>query len=90
MNKLLQGDELERKAIDLGIDIQGPAITQSSSGRQRRADDSDLQRRVIEAERSKRESKLWMVALISSVASVISAVTAIIVVVTAATKNITG
>ena len=81
MKKLLQGEELEKRALELGIDIQGPAITQSSMGRHKRADDCELQRRVIEAERSNRESKLWMVALISSIASVISAATAIIAVV---------
>lgn len=80
MGKLLQGDELEARAVELGVDIQGPPITQSSSGRQRRADDHELQRRVAEAERSKRESRLWLVALISSIASVVSAATAIIAV----------
>lgn len=81
MSKLLQGDELEKKAIELGIDIQGSPITQSTMGRHKRADDNELQRRVIEAERSSRESKLWLIALVSSIASVISAATAIIVVV---------
>ena len=81
MSQLLQGDELEKRAIELGVDIQGAAITQSSMGRQRRADDSELQRRVIEAERSKRESRLWLIAVISSIASVISAATAIVAVI---------
>ena len=80
MKKLLQGDELEARALELGVDIQGSPITQSTSGRHRRADDHELQRRVAEAERSRRESKLWLVALISSIASVVSAVTAIIAV----------
>ncbi len=80
MSKLLQGEQLEKKALELGIDIQGSPITQSVSGRQRKADDHELQRRVIEAERSKRESKLWLIALISAIASVVSAATAIIVV----------
>jgi type IV secretory pathway component VirB8 len=40
-----------------------------------------LQRRVIEAERSHRESRLWLIAVISSIASVISAATAIVAVV---------
>ena len=80
MNKLLQGELLEERAIELGIDTQGSPITQSASGRQRKADDHELQRRVIEAERSQRESKLWLIALISSIASVISALTAIVVV----------
>jgi len=80
LSKLLQGDDLEKRAIELGIDIQGSAITQSSMGRHKRADDSELQRRILEAERSKRESKLWLIAVISSVASVISAITAIVAV----------
>ncbi len=82
MRKLLQGDELEKRAIELGIDIQGLPINQSSMGRQKRADDSELQRRVIEAERSIRESRIWVIALISSIASLVSAATAIIAVVT--------
>lgn len=81
MSKLLQGEELEKRAIELGIDIQGEAITRSSMGRQKRADDSELQRRVIEAERNNRESRLWLIAVISAIASAISATTAIIVVV---------
>ena len=81
MNKLLQGDDLERRAIELGIDIKGEAITQSSMGRKKRADDCELQRRIIEAERSNRESRLWLIAVISALASVISAATAIIAVV---------
>ena len=81
MKKLLQGDELEKRALELGVDIQGSAITQSSMGRQKRADDSELQRRVIETERSHRESRLWLIAVISSIASVISAATAIVAVV---------
>ncbi len=39
MAKLLQGDELEKRAIKLGVDIQGPPITQSVSGRHKKADD---------------------------------------------------
>jgi hypothetical protein len=81
LKRLLQGDELEKRALELGVDIQGSAITQSSMGRQKRADDSELQRRVIEAERSHRESRLWLIAVISSIASVISAATAIVAVV---------
>ncbi len=82
MAKLLQGDELEKRAIELGVDIQGSPITQSVSGRHKRADDCELQRRVIEAERSKRESKLWIIALASAVASIVSAITDLCVVLT--------
>ncbi len=78
MKKLLQGDNLENKARQLGVDTQGSPITQSSAGRQKRADDSELQRRVIEAERAIRESKLWQIAIIAAVAAVFSAITSLI------------
>ena len=78
MKKLLIGDELERRAKELGIDIQGDPITQSISGRRPRADDYELQRRVIETERSLRESKLWILALLAAIASIISAITALV------------
>jgi hypothetical protein len=80
MSKLLEGDALEKRAQQLGLDIQGDYITQSVSGRHKRAPDSELQRRVIEAERAIRENRLWWIALISALASVISAATAIIAV----------
>lgn len=76
MGRLLQGDELERRAQELGVDIQGEAITQSSSGRRRRADDAELQRRVLNAERSIRESRMWLLALLSAIASIVSALAA--------------
>ncbi|MDR3751514.1 MAG: hypothetical protein P4K94_08520 [Terracidiphilus sp.] len=74
--QLLQGQELEQRAQKLGIDIQGGLITASSSGRIQRASDDELQQRVIEAERANRESRLWLLALISALASVISALAA--------------
>lgn len=80
-NKLLEGEALEKRAIELGCDIQGSPITQSVSGRHKRADDAELQRRVIEAERSIRESRLWILAVLSAIASIISATTAIIAVI---------
>ena len=80
MSKLLKGEQLEERALELGVDIQGSPITQSVSGKQIKADDHELQKRVIEAERSRRESKLWLIALISAIASVVSAATAITVV----------
>lgn len=76
----LQGDELEKRARELGVDVEGDARTQSSSGRAPRAPDHELQRRVSEAERSVRESRLWILALISAVASVLSAAAAIVAV----------
>jgi hypothetical protein len=71
MKRLLEGKALEEHAKKLGCDLQGDLITQSSCGRQRR---------VIEVERSIRESRLWIIALISAIASVVSALTAIIAV----------
>ena len=80
MKKILEGDALEQRARQLGIDIQGDLITQSVSGRRTRAIDYELQRRVIEAERSIRESRLWKLALISAIASVASAIAALLAV----------
>jgi len=80
MKKILEGDVLEQRARQLGVDIQGDPITNSYVGRHKRASDYELQRRVIEAERSIRESKLWKVAFISAIASVASAVIALIAV----------
>ena len=80
MAKLLEGDQLEQRARELGVDVVGEPRTQSSSGRAPRASDNELQRRVIEAERSIRESRLWMLAVISAIASVISAIIAFVAV----------
>jgi hypothetical protein len=76
MTKLLEGHELEQRARKLGIDVSGELITKSSSGRSRLAPDYELQRRVTEAERSIRESRLWIIALISAIASAVSAIAA--------------
>jgi hypothetical protein len=80
MKKLLQGEQLVEKAKQLGVDIQGEYLYQSSSGREKIASDYELQRRIIETERSIRESKLWLVALISAIASVVSAIVALVAV----------
>ncbi|MBU1110368.1 hypothetical protein KKB83_02030 [Patescibacteria group bacterium] len=80
MKKILQGELLVKRAKQLGIDIQGEPIYQSASGRKSIANEYELQRRVIEAERSIRESKLWLIALISAIASVASAIVALIAV----------
>lgn len=74
--RLPNGEKLTARAKELGIDITGDARTQSISGAAPRASDHELQRRVIEAERAQRESKLWMLALVSGIASVVSAVAA--------------
>jgi hypothetical protein len=80
MKKILEGDALEQRARQLGIDIQGDLITQSALARRTRASDYELQKRVIEAERSIRESRLWKLALISAIASVASAMAALLAV----------
>jgi hypothetical protein len=43
MAKLLEGDQLEQRARELGVDIAGSLRTQSSSGRSPRALDCELQ-----------------------------------------------
>ena len=77
---LLTGAALESRARELGVDIEGDPRTHSSSGRAPRASDCELQRRVLEAERGIRESRLWILAVISAIASVLSAVAAMIAV----------
>ena len=79
MKKLLEGQALEKRAKELGCSLQGEPITQSISG-YRKATNDELQKRIIEAERSIRESHLWVLALLSAIASIISAITAIIAV----------
>jgi len=80
MAKPLKGDQLERKARELGVDITSEPRIQSSSGRATRAPDYELQRRVTEAQRQVRESRLWVLAVISAIASVLSANVAFIAV----------
>ena len=77
---LLTGAALESRARELGVDIEGDPRTHSSSGRAPRASDYELQRRVLEAERGIRESRLWILAVISAIASVLSAAAAMIAV----------
>jgi hypothetical protein len=80
MGRLLDGEELVQYARKLGVDIVGELRTQSSSGRAPQAPDYELQRRVIEVERGIRESRLWIVALISMIVSVLSTVIALVAV----------
>jgi hypothetical protein len=78
MSKQLQGEALEKRCVELGVSIEGLPRTQSSSGNAPRASDAELQRRLLETERSVRESRLWLVALISAIASVLSAAVALV------------
>jgi hypothetical protein len=76
---LLSGDELEKRARQLGIDILGDGRSAgggSMAAGPSRAPDYELQRRVQEAERSRRESWLWILAVISAIAALASAATA--------------
>ena len=75
--QLLQGQQLEQRARELGVDIQGAPITSSSSGRHPAAD-HELQQRVNEAERAIRESRLWIVAVISTVVALFSAAASVV------------
>jgi hypothetical protein len=77
---LLTGAALENRARELGVDVEGEPRTQSSSGRAPRAADYELQRRVLEAERGIRESRLWLLAVISAIASALSAAAALVAV----------
>lgn len=77
---LMMGEALENRARELGVDVEGEPRTQSSSGRAPRASDYELQRRVLEAERGIRESRLWILALVSAIASVLSATAAMLAV----------
>lgn len=76
MGKLLTGTELEQRCKELGVDITGEPRSQSVSGSRPKASDAELQRRLIDAERSVREHKLWVVAFVSAIASVLSAIAA--------------
>ena len=78
--QMLQGEELGEYARRLGVDVTGEPRTQSSSGFATRAPDHVVQQRVAEAERGIRESRMWLLAVISAIASVISAITAIVAV----------
>ena len=77
---LLTGAALESRDRELGVDIEGDPHIHSSSGHAPRASEYELQRRVLEAERGIRESRLWTLAVISAIASVLSAAAAMIAV----------
>ena len=68
--KLLQGKALISRAQKLGVSMAELYDTQGVLS------EPELQRRVTEAERSLRESRLWVIAIIAAVASAISAIAA--------------
>ncbi|MDZ4178401.1 MAG: hypothetical protein U1E29_04090 [Coriobacteriia bacterium] len=71
VRRMLQGTDLTNRARELGVSLN--YLVNPESGV---TNEAELQRRVLEAERSARESRLWVVALVSAVASVISAAAA--------------
>jgi hypothetical protein len=70
MKKVLRGDELYKKAQELGVSLQELGHADGTDS------EPELQRRVLEAERARRESRLWVIALISAIASAFSALAA--------------
>ena len=78
MKKLLKGDKLKQRAEGLGIECSGLEIRQCDSCENALVYEFELQRKVIEAERSIREHKLWIFAFISAIASALSAAAAFI------------
>ena len=74
---VLSGDALKRRAAELGVSMTGAGTYMTPSGPvSYGAEEHELQRRVLEAERHVRDGRLWIVALVSAVASVVSAAAA--------------
>ena len=75
MRKLPVGEELRKRAKQLGVAMETDqsVLVPGSGNVPLIAEDYELQRRVLDAERHIREHRLWLVAVISAVASVISA-----------------
>jgi len=69
--RLLQGEALLKRAEELGVSQHGLCTEKLGN-----INEALLQERVIEAEKSQREHRLWLIALISSVASAFSAIAA--------------
>ena len=69
MKKMPQGEELQNFCSKLGISIH-------SSGTKSGTDDSILQERCLRFLESQRGARLWIIAVISSIASVASALAA--------------
>jgi hypothetical protein len=79
----LRGDALTERCQKLGIDTMGEYMNaKEMQGRIRspRATDAELQQRLHDYERSVRESRMWVMALISALASLASAVVAVVAV----------
>lgn len=68
-SKSLTGDELKRRADELGV----PRLDNASPTLQNeRISEINLQNRVMEAERHIREHRLWVVAVVSMLISLVS------------------
>lgn len=80
MKKLLKGNELKKRAEELGIECSGNEIRHSNSGEHWAVYEAELQNKIMEVERHIREHRLWIIALISAIASVLSAITALVVI----------
>lgn len=78
MKKLLIGEELRKRATQLGVAMETDqsVLVPGSGNVPLIAEDYELQRRVLDAERHIREHRLWLVAVISGIASVVSALAA--------------
>lgn len=77
MKKLLTGEKLDNAVKRLGVSTVGDPITQSRMGNHK-ADESTLQKRVMDAENHIRQNKLWWLAVFSALAAVISAASTVI------------
>jgi len=73
--KVKQGNKLKEQAEKLGVSSLGDRIRSDTSARHN-VDEHVLQKRVLEAMRHRRDSWVWIIAVISSTASVISALAA--------------
>lgn len=83
MPKILTGEALQERCKKLGIDTQGEYVTfEELKGKNYRREVSEavLQLRLIEVERAIRESRAWMLTILSAIASVCSAIVAILAV----------
>ena len=71
MNSRKEDREIRLKeyAKELGVSFQGVSDTE-------RFLEAEMVNRIIDAERSQREHRLWIIALISAIASVLSALAA--------------
>ncbi len=72
--KLLKGKELDKRMIELGISMANHTVGSISDLEWK------YQELVMNAERSIRDGRLWVVALVSAIASLASAVTAMVTV----------